>query len=181
MWPPRSGSSGRAPRPAGMRTVHRELPVDRHRSEEQCEIEQRELVHRPGGGRANRSRAGRGPNADEQIASSTTTATTIDAVRTRRTPPAGESARTGSRCTRPSGRSSALTPDQRRHRDARPSVVALLEQRERPEMRRRPVEDDEEQIHGDEIQPAGDGGLAHQRRERARGAADHNVLRACCA
>ncbi len=66
----------------------------------------------------------------------------------------------------------------RHHRDPGPGVVRLLDQRERPEVRRRPVEDDGEQIDRRQIEPAGHGRPAHQRRKRAGGAADHDVLRA---
>src|SRR6185437_10647709 len=67
----------------------------------------------------------------------------------------------------------ALTPEERRHGHARATIVALLEQREGPEMRRRPVEDDQEEIDGGEIDATGDGGPPHERRKGAGSAADH--------
>ena len=39
-----------------------------------------------------------------------------------------------------------LAVDDRHHRDADPRVLVLHQQRERPEVRRRPVEDDREQV-----------------------------------
>ena len=45
-------------------------------------------------------------------------------------------------------------------------------------MRRRPVEDDGEEVDGGQVQSAGHRGPAHQRWKRARRAADHDVLRA---
>ena len=56
-------------------------------------------------------------------------------------------------------------------------VVARLVERQRPEMRRRPEEDDGEQDEAVERHGAGDGGPADHRREGAGGAADDDVLR----
>src|SRR6185437_5809592 len=56
-------------------------------------------------------------------------------------------------------------------------VIALLEQCQRPEMWRRPVEYDEEQRPRREIQPARYRRVTHQWRNCTRRAANHDVLR----
>ena len=56
-------------------------------------------------------------------------------------------------------------------------VLALLDEGQRPEVRRGPVEDDGEEVDGREVEPPGHRGPAHQRRERARRPADDDVLR----
>ena len=71
-----------------------------------------------------------------------------------------------------------LAPDHRHHRDAGPGVVGLLDEGERPEVGRRPVEDDGEQVDRGQVEPAGHRRPAHQRRKGAGRAADHDVLRA---
>ena len=70
-----------------------------------------------------------------------------------------------------------LAPHHRHHRHPGPGVVRLLDERQGPEVRRGPVEDDGEQVDGREIDAAGHRGPAHQRRERARRPADDDVLR----
>ena len=67
---------------------------------------------------------------------------------------------------------------QRHHRHVCLGVLPLLDQGQRPEVWRCPVEDDGEQVQRREVQGAGHAGPAHQRGERAGGAADHDVLRA---
>ena len=70
-----------------------------------------------------------------------------------------------------------LTLHHRHHRHAGLGVLTLLDEGERPEMRRRPVEDDRKQVDGGQVEPAGHGGPAHQRRKRTGSAADDDVLR----
>ena len=70
-----------------------------------------------------------------------------------------------------------LAGDIGQHRDAGGAVVALLVERQRPEVRRGPEEDDEEQDDRGQRDVAGDGGPADHRREGAGGAADDDVLR----
>ena len=65
----------------------------------------------------------------------------------------------------------------RQHRHAGARVVLGAVQRERPEVRRRPGEDDEEQQQRLDGDLAGHRRPAEHRRHRARGAADDDVLR----
>ena len=61
-----------------------------------------------------------------------------------------------------------LAADDGQHRDAGGRVVAAVAQRERPEVRRRPVEDDREQHERRQPDLAGDRGPGHQHRDAAR-------------
>ena len=66
------------------------------------------------------------------------------------------------------------------HWDSRPRVLARARQRQRPEMGRRPEEDDGDHAPRQQRQRiAPGGGPADQRRERAREAANDDVLRRC--
>ena len=67
--------------------------------------------------------------------------------------------------------------DVRQHRDSGFVVVGVRHQRERPEMRRRPQEDQREERERRRPEMSGHGGPADQRRNRAGGAADHDVQR----
>jgi hypothetical protein len=67
--------------------------------------------------------------------------------------------------------------DVRHHRDADATVVTGLEQRQRPEVRRRPQEDDEELDYALDGRRPVTAGPADHRREGAGGAADDDVLR----
>ena len=68
-------------------------------------------------------------------------------------------------------------PDHRQHRDPGSLVVLPDPERQRPEMGRRPVEDDREQDERREGHRAGDRGPTDDRRQRAGRAADDDVLR----
>ena len=71
----------------------------------------------------------------------------------------------------------ALAAHDRQHRDPRLRVVALDQERQRPEVRRRPEEDDQEERDRRQSQVPGRGRPADQRRDRAGGPADDDVLR----
>ena len=75
----------------------------------------------------------------------------------------------------PRGRARAA--DHRHHRDPCRGVLALEQQRERPEVRRRPQQHDHEQVDRAHPEVAVGRGPARQRRDRAGGAPDHDVLR----
>ena len=67
--------------------------------------------------------------------------------------------------------------DDGQHRHADALVVAAAVERQRPEVRRRPHEDDEEEQDAFERDAARDGGPADHGREGAGGTADDDVLR----
>jgi hypothetical protein len=102
----------------------------------------------------------------------------------RRTPAPRRRAATGSAATGqpPANRRqicslvASLAGHVRQHRHAGRVIVAQLEQRQRPEMRRRPHEDDQEQNDASS-ERAGNGRPANHRRECAGRAADDDVLR----
>src|ERR1043166_9850970 len=71
----------------------------------------------------------------------------------------------------------SLAPDERCHGNAGLAIVALLEERERPEVGRRPVKDDQEEIDRGEVDLPSHRGPAHERRKGAGRSADHDVLR----
>ena len=71
----------------------------------------------------------------------------------------------------------ALAVGDRQHRHAGLGVLVDAAQRQRPEVRRRPHEDDQEQQQRLEVDRAGHRGPAQHRRHGARGAADDDVLR----
>ena len=70
-----------------------------------------------------------------------------------------------------------LAADDGHHRDAGLRVLVLHEQRQRPEVGRRPEEHDREQQDRRPADGPAHGGPADERRHRARRAADHDVLR----
>ena len=70
-----------------------------------------------------------------------------------------------------------LAVDHRHHRHPDARVLVLHEQAERPEVRRRPVEDDREEVERGGGDGARHGRPADQRRNRAGRAADDDVLR----
>ncbi len=65
----------------------------------------------------------------------------------------------------------------RQHRDAGARVIVAPRDGERPEVRRGPDEDDQEQQQRMRVDAAGDCGPAEHRRRGAGGTADHDVLR----
>src|SRR3954469_11693817 len=71
----------------------------------------------------------------------------------------------------------AFSPNQGRHRNSRAAVVTLLEQRERPEVWRRPIEDDEKQGQRCEIQTSRHRRPPDERWKCSGCAADNDVLR----
>ena len=70
-----------------------------------------------------------------------------------------------------------VAADDRQHRHLGRRVVLLDQQRERPEVRRRPEEDDQEEPERGQAEVPGRGCVADERRHRAGRAADDDVLR----
>ena len=127
--------------------------------------------------RGSRSRAGRHASQGRAPPSATAATRYSDAERAERRP-AGASAGPGAACTSSIFRIVSRSPPTTGRIGTPRRVVALVQQRERPEVRRRPVEDDQEEQdrRQSRCRPVA-GRPADERRKRARGAADHDVLR----
>ncbi len=161
----------------GGRPAERKGPVQAHRDEEQGQVEQGVAVHAPGDRRhrplpKDPDAVPQEPGAEQRGG---------DAVDRPQRP---EERRQDRERQQDQGVDQhlvlgpRLAPDDRHHGDARAGIVGLLDQRERPEVGWGPVEDDGEEIDRGEVQAARHRRPPDQRGKRARGAADHDVLRA---